>query len=110
MLASIFKQDIPLRDEVCVYSLPRAAQGQGMHSRHRCPQEEERRGEAHRPVQPPLLSRRKAFSLNITPADDPVISHWLEVNHMFTLQPFSGKERGIIMLGRTNQLHLTLVH
>lgn len=71
MLASIFEQDIPLRDEVCVYSLPRAAQAQGMHSRRRCPQEGERRGEAHRPLQPPLLSRRKAFSLNTTPSRCP---------------------------------------
>lgn len=67
-------------------------------------------GKHHALVQPSLLSRRKAFSLNTTPADDPVISHWLEVNHMLTLRPITGKESEIITLGRTNQLHLTLVH
>lgn len=91
MLASSSSRISLWGDEVCVYSLPRAAQGQS-HSRHRC----HRRGKKGRSTATapcsPLLSRRKAFSLNITPADDPVISHWLEVNHMFTLQPFSGKE------------------
>ena len=74
MLASIFKQDIPLRDEVWVHSLPRAAQGQGMHFRHQCPKEEERRREHHPLVQPSLLSRRKAFSLNTTPSRWPCYS------------------------------------